>query len=125
MLTSRIEEQEKVGSVECAICLIHFDVASVIVRVTGDNDRTVYLNGYVSHQCLVGGPEQIAKELPNRAASERRAAKPLERWADEPIVIPEGTAAVVRSSAPLGPIVGRPPGSTKGTVSPRFGSGLR
>jgi hypothetical protein len=84
-----------------------------MVGVRGDNERVVYLNGYVCPRCVLGGSEQIAVELRNRAEDSRRAAEQLERWASEPFDVPAEATAVIRSADPLWQTAGKPPGSDK------------
>jgi hypothetical protein len=109
MLNFEIVQQDNVGRTECAICLLKFDLALVMVRARGERNKAVYLDGYVCERCLGGGRDRIARELKNHAECHRRAAKQFNRWAREPFEMPDNIDCVLRSSDPLWNLAGKPP----------------
>jgi hypothetical protein len=103
MLRLEVVQQDKVGRIECAICLLPCDLEPVMVAVRGGESEDVHLGGspYVCRRCVYGGVEHMIRELRNRAESARRAAEQLDRWADEGIEIPGELQKIIGSKEPL------------------------
>ena len=63
MLTIEIVEQNDTGRIQCAFCLLRFDLAPFMPGLRPDNHEDVYLDGYVRPTCLEGGAARMVTQL--------------------------------------------------------------